>query len=272
LQNLCLPLPPLREQGAIARALRAVQDAKETRRREAGLERERKAALMQHLFTKGTRGEPTKQTEIGEIPDNWEVATFWEVVEIEQGQVDPKQAPYCKMPHVGPENIEPKTGRLLPVESAEELGLISGKYLFTPEDVLYSKIWPYLRKAALPTFAGLCSADMYPLRPCCGRLVREFLFYTLLTEQFTSNAVGHQARTGIPKINRVQLGSILLALPEPSEQSRIADLLLACDGKIEALERGILVLDELFRALLEDLMTGRLSAVPLIPRTEGAEP
>ena len=66
-------LPPLPEQRAIAHILRAVQAAREARQREVSLERERKAALMAHLFTHGTRGEPTKQTPIGEMPVSWEV-------------------------------------------------------------------------------------------------------------------------------------------------------------------------------------------------------
>jgi type I restriction enzyme S subunit len=266
-----VPVPPLAEQQAIARVLRAVQEAKEARRREASLERERKAALMQHLFTHGTRGEPTKQTEIGEMPESWFVVPFDEVVEIQKGQVDPRQQPYSGMPHVGPENIEPETGRLLPAKTAEEAGLISGKYLFTENDVLYSKIRPYLRKVTLPSFSGLCSADMYPLRPRTGQLRREFLFYLLLTEQFTTSAIGYQDRTGIPKINRVQLGSILLPIPNPAEQAVIGECLLACDAKSAALEQELTTLDELFHALLEELMTGRLSAVSLLDEADGRE-
>ena len=60
--------PPWPEQRAIARVIRAVQDAIQSRRRELELECERKVALMQHLFTHGTRDEPTKVTEIGEMP------------------------------------------------------------------------------------------------------------------------------------------------------------------------------------------------------------
>src|SRR5262249_5317929 len=53
---------------------------KETRQRELTLERERKAALMDYLFTHGTRGEARKQTEIGEIPESWEVVQLKEIV------------------------------------------------------------------------------------------------------------------------------------------------------------------------------------------------
>ena len=66
-------LPPFPEQRAIAHILGAIQEAKAARQREIELERERKAALMDHLFSYGTKGEPRKQTEIGEIPESWEV-------------------------------------------------------------------------------------------------------------------------------------------------------------------------------------------------------
>jgi type I restriction enzyme, S subunit len=84
LANWEILLPPLSEQCAIARVLRTVQDAIQARRREVALERERKAALMQHLFTHGTRGEQTKVTEIGEMPESWRVVQLGDLCELLQ--------------------------------------------------------------------------------------------------------------------------------------------------------------------------------------------
>ena len=76
LQNLKIPFPPLPEQRAIAHILQTIQEAKAARQRELALERERKAALMDHLFSYGTKGEPRKQTKIGEIPESWELGAI----------------------------------------------------------------------------------------------------------------------------------------------------------------------------------------------------
>lgn len=73
LQSLELWLPPIEEQQAITTVLRAAQDAISARQQEVALERERKAALMQHLFTHGTRGEELKETEYGRVPQSWQV-------------------------------------------------------------------------------------------------------------------------------------------------------------------------------------------------------
>jgi len=58
-------------------------------------------------------------------------------------------------------------------------------------------------------------------------------------------------------------------IPKPplDEQQVIAELLEACDTCILTLQREIELLEELFRSLLEELMTGRLSTQPLIEPT-----
>ena len=73
LREFSVVCPLLPEQRAIAHVLQTIQDAKFTRQREIALERERKAALMDVLFSHGTKNEPRKQTEIGEIPESWEI-------------------------------------------------------------------------------------------------------------------------------------------------------------------------------------------------------
>ena len=71
--SLEISLPPLPEQRAIANVLGAVQAALAARRREQQLEQEHKAALLEQLFTRGTRGEATRETAVGAVPVGWEV-------------------------------------------------------------------------------------------------------------------------------------------------------------------------------------------------------
>ena len=63
------------------------------RQRELVLERERKAALMEHLFTHGTRGEATKQSEIGEIPESWAVRPLNVIADLFSGGTPSKSRP-----------------------------------------------------------------------------------------------------------------------------------------------------------------------------------
>ena len=86
LSELLLPLPPLPEQKKIAHVLSTVQRAIEAQERIIQTTTELKKALMHKLFTEGTRGEPQKQTEIGPVPESWEVKQLGEIARIERGK------------------------------------------------------------------------------------------------------------------------------------------------------------------------------------------
>ena len=76
LKELEIYLPPLAEQRKIAGVLGLVQRAMEQQERLIALTMEMKKALLHQLFTQGLRGGPQKQTEIGPVPESWEVATL----------------------------------------------------------------------------------------------------------------------------------------------------------------------------------------------------
>ena len=171
-ERFWIPLPPTKsEQEAIAEALSDADALIESLKQLLAKKRHLKLGAMQELLT-GRRRLPTfeskhghKQTEAGMIPEDWVLRPMLSVVRVASGQVDPKVEPYRAMTLVAPDHIESGTGRLLQKETAAEQQAISGKYIFEKGDVVYSKIRPYLRKAILADFDGLCSADMYPLRP-----------------------------------------------------------------------------------------------------------
>ena len=105
---------------------------------------------------------------------------------------------------------------------------------------------------------------MYPLRPYKKHFETKFLFQFLLSRRFNIQAISYQNRTGIPKINRAQLGSIFLLKPPLLEQAEISEVLQAFDKKIATLEQEVAHIDELFHTMLDELMTGQRSAVPLL--------
>jgi len=146
---------------------------------------------------------------------------------------------------------------LLESRTALEQGAISGKYFFSPGDIVYSKIRPYLRKAIVATFEGLCSADMYPLKPLLG-VSSGFVLAVLLDHRFSCFAEAVSARSGIPKINREELAQFALALPPPPEQQAIAAALRDMDALIGALDSLIAKKRDLKQAAMQQLLSGRL--------------
>jgi len=68
-----VPKPEKSEQQRIAYVLSTVQTAIEQQERLIKLTRELKSALMHKLFTEGLHGEKQKRTEIGPVPESWDV-------------------------------------------------------------------------------------------------------------------------------------------------------------------------------------------------------
>ena len=193
-----------------------------------------KKGLMQQLFP--CEGETVPSLRFPEFREAgaWVEKPLGRVIEIASGQVDPIKPPYCDLPHVGGENIESETGAIINVRTAKELHLISGKYAFDESYILYSKIRPALNKVARPKFKGICSADIYPIRPLSSELLQDYLLYMLLTEGFLGHAKKHSDRGKIPKVNRKALMAYTPSLPIPAEQRRIANCLSSLDTLISA--------------------------------------
>lgn len=208
LRQMKVPLPPLPEQERIAAILEKADAIR--RKREGGIRLTEE--LLRSTFLE-MFGEPAKQSK-------WHNKLLGDFVDVASGQVDPKEEPYSSMQHVGGDNITSHTGEINGTATAEELGLISGKYEFTPLDVLYSKIRPALNKVACPDFEGICSADIYPIRPRPGEVSREFLACLLRSDDFLAYATKHSSRTNIPKINRPALLAFQMRLPPYCEQLR----------------------------------------------------
>ena len=206
----------------------------------------------------GTVPSNYKKTKKGNIiPFDWEVKDFYSCVSIVNGQVDPTNPPYIDMKHVGLENIEKHTGRLLFIKTAREEKLTSGKYFFNKGTVLYGKIRPELRKVYYAEFDGICSADIYPLKPK-ENLYPKFLKYLITDERFYRFAVSASMRTGMPKINRDDIGGYYFLIPKKAEQEQIANILSTWDKAIELKEKLIDEKKKQKAGLMQKLLTGNV--------------
>lgn len=204
-----------------------------------------------------------KDSPLGWVPNEWELAPLLDRVDLAQGQVDPKMEPYRNWILIAPDHIESGTGRLLGEVTALDQGAISGKYLCKPGDVIYSKIRPYLRKAIIVEKYALCSADMYPFTSH-DSVNPQFLLSLLLGDAFSRFAESVSMRTGMPKINREELAEYRVAWPCRKEQDAITDCLMSMVHKQEAALMELTKLVELRGGLMEDLLTGRVRVTPLL--------
>ena len=270
LKRIPVPLPPLPEQRAIAHVLQTIQEAKSARQRELALERERKAALMDHLFSYGTKGEPRKQTEIGEIPESWKLGTIGEICEriIDYRGRTPKFSE-SGIVHLRSSNV--KEGRLILKDDEityvtdETYKSFMTRGLPKAGDIIFTTEGPLGESAMVPPdFRFSLAQRMVLLRADKTVLDSSYLLYVLYSEQVRRGYLGRATGSTAKGISSKNFQQVQVPLPCLSEQQEIAISLTACDTKIAALEGEAARLDELFHAMLDELMTGKRAAVSLI--------
>ena len=272
LEEILIPLPPLPEQRKIAAVLSTVQEAKEKAEAVISAARDLKKSMMSYLFTYGpvplpdAENVPQKETEIGMIPEEWEVVKLGDVAEVKGGKRLPKGHSFSSVPTTYPyiritdfSNWSVRTTELkyLTAEDREAMR----KYIITTDDVYISiagtigivgTIPPELDGANLTENAArLIILDS-------ERLDKSFLVGFLASKQGQYEIRIRTSKTSQPKLALNRVKQIPIPLPPLPEQQKIASMLSAIDEKIEAEENKKKALEDLFNTLLHNLMTARI--------------
>lgn len=183
-------------------------------------------------------------------PMEWPVVPFTEFAKID-GNMTTDYEKYADYPHIGIDSIEKGTGALKGYRTVREDGVISGKYIFTPQHIIYSKIRPNLNKVALPDFEGLCSADAYPILPNHSNCNRVFLAIALRSKYFLEYILQFSSRTNLPKVNRKEITGFRMPLPPLKLQEQFAAFVEQTDKSKaviqEALDEAQLLFDSLMQ-------------------------
>ena len=153
-------------------------------------------------------------------PNEWPVLPFEKFANIDANMTT-DYAKYAKFPHIGIDSIEKDSGKLSGYRTVAEDGVKSGKYIFSPKHIIYSKIRPNLNKVALPNFYGLCSADAYPIL-CKANCNRVYLAFVLRSPWFLEYVIPLSGRSNMPKVNREQIAGFTWPLPPMALQDQFA--------------------------------------------------
>ena len=180
----------------------------------------------------------------------WQIVGFKDCADIDTNMVHDFEG-YEDYPHIGIDSIEKETGRLIGYRTIAEDGIISGKYLFTPEHIIYSKIRPNLNKVAMPDFDGLCSADAYPILVKEGICNREYFGYTLRSQYFLDYILAFSNRTNLPKVNKSQVEGFVLPLPPIEVQEQFAAFVAQTDKSKVKVQKALDETQKLFDSLMQ---------------------
>ena len=152
------------------------------------------------------------------------------------------------VPYIGLEHIAQERLRLTGIGKSTEV--TSTKQCFQGGDILFGKLRPYFRKVVRPSFNGICSTDIWVIRPK-GDIDPRFLFYWCSSWDFVNfvNAASEGTRMPRAKWDVAQVHQI----PDFSinEQKAISHILGILDDKIELNQKMNQTLEEIAKAIFK---------------------
>lgn len=249
-----IPLPPtLAEQQKIAKALSDVDNVISTLEKLITKKKNLKQGTMQQLLTGKKRlpgfakSDKFKQTEIGEIPEDWEVKTFEELFEMKAGgDVDKNHFSDSKT-HLYKYKIFSN--------GLENEGLYG-----------YTNLPKYAGDSITITGRGTVGVAMYR-KDDFDAVIRLLVLSSkdkiktdnrFITEQVNSYIKFPNESTGVPQLTVPQIKKINLYLPSKPEQTAIANVLSSIDKEIEGLEAKLGKYRNLKTGMMQQLLTGKI--------------
>jgi type I restriction enzyme S subunit len=199
-----------------------------------------------------------KQTQLGIIPDDWEVKKFSELAKIERGKFSAR--PRNDPKYYGGETPFLQTGDI--VRSKGKISIFS--QTLNAEGVKVSKVFPaktlFFTIAAnigdlgISNFAAACPDSLVAIFPK-SQIHKEWLFYELSNRKKDFENIS--TLSAQLNINLEKLLPYLLPVPKEAEQKAIANVLLDLDTLLEVLDKIIIKKRNLRQAISQQLLTGK---------------
>lgn len=254
-------VPLLPEQRAIAAVLSKIQAAAEVQEKIVTTLKELKAATMAKLFREGLRGEPLKQTEIGEIPESWDVmrADAFCTTVTDGTHDTPKptlDGPYL----VTSKNL--RNGSLDFTDSyrisEKDYDEIKRRSRVDPYDVIFGMIGtigsPSLVTPGLPKFA-IKNVGLFKT----GNKTKGIWLTNYLRSDSASRLISNQMGGATQKYVPLWfLREFSIPVPKDDEMAQMAEMFETIDSKMYLTEQRQATLKSIFASMLHLLMTGQV--------------
>jgi type I restriction enzyme S subunit len=260
------PVIPLAEQKKIAKILSTVQRAIEEQERIIQTTTDLKKALMQKLFTEGLSrdgGKPQKQTEIGPIPESWEVVPLGSLAKVGNGST-PKRAKEGYW--------EGGTIPWLNSTKIHDRFITEADQFVTPLAVKECHLPKVATNSLLIAITGqgktLGNSAITRIETCINqhlayaqfhslKIVPDFVLWFMQTRYDYLRSIAHGGGSTKGALTCGFLKTLPIPVPSLAEQEEITETFQALENKKVFAARKHAVLQNLFRTLLHELMTAK---------------
>ena len=253
LKEKAISLPPFPEQKKIAAVLLKIQKAIGMQEKIIQSLRDLKKSIMQHLFTHGLRGEKTKMTEIGEIPESWNVLPMGQFLQIIMGH-SPKGYDYNKdrrgLPLLnGPAEFTNKYP--LPVQWTTSPTRIAKQ-----GDILFCVRGNTVARMNIADQDYCIGRGLAAIRGLENISTTGYLYFVIQHHAERIYAFATAGGSTFPNFSKADFDSLSVQKPNVNEQKDIAAALSSIDRKMEFHESKKSALQDLFKITLNKLITG----------------
>lgn len=277
--DLQLKVPPLAEQQRIAKALSDVDALISTTEKLIQKKKNIKQGTMQNLltgkkrlpgFAKSTR---TKMTELGEIPEDWEVKTLSEIFEFKPNNtftrdcLNDSKGEYQNV-HYG--DVLIKYSSILDCSKEtipfineginvkfSKYGIVEGDIIIadTAEDETVGKVVEVFNLGEKKIVSGL---HTFLCRKITDDFAPKWLGYFMNQAIFHNQLLPFITGTKVSAISRTAIQNVKVLIPSKEEQTAIANVLSSMDKEIETLNTKLEKYRNLKTAMMQQLLTGKI--------------
>ncbi|MXX85345.1 MAG: restriction endonuclease subunit S [Acidobacteria bacterium] len=274
LSDLVLHHPPLGEQRKISAILSSVDEAIEKTQAVINQVLVVKRGLAQELLTRGIPGRHThfQQTEIGEIPADWDFRLLGALATPDRGlqtgpfgsqlhkaDYSPRGVPVLMPKDMMDGRVSDSNSARVPEAKAEELS----RHRVKAGDLLFARRGEIGRVGLVTAcekgwLCGTGCLRFRPKDPTVSPYLRYWTSWSKSVRWLNEHAVGQT----MLNLNTSILGRLPVALPSESERSDIVELLEALEKRVTTLEASVVGFRRVKSALMSVLLTGELRVTP----------
>lgn len=274
LSTITFQLPPLPEQQRIAKALSDVDALISTTEKLIQKKKNIKQGAMQNLLTgkkrlpgfgPQTKSPAYKQTELGSIPEDWEVKEFGDYASIVRGGSPRPIQNFLTTNSDGINWI--KIGDVKPedkyIVSTEEKIIREGKTHSREVhkgDFILSNSMSFGRPYILQ-IDGCIHDGWLAIQNYQDTFDTDFLYYLLGSDEIFKQYIEMAAGSSVQNLNKEKVAKLLVPIFDKKEQTAIASVLSSMDKEIETLNTKLEKYRNLKTAMMQQLLTGKIRLV-----------
>jgi len=260
MEDMSLLLPPLPEQKKIAAILTSVDEAIEKQEAQIAKLQNLKKAMMQELLTKGIGHTEFKDSPVGRIPKGWDICLLDSIARRGSGHTPDKKHPEywdggIKWVSLA-DSFRLDTRYICETDkNISDLGIKNSSAVLHPKGTVIISRDAGIGKST--TLGSDMAVSQHFIAWVCSKKLNNFFLYYLLQlwkPKFEAVAIGSTIKTiGLPYFKKLKI-----PVPCVEEQQKIVSTLTSIDNNIEAKQKKLAQTKSLKKALMQDLLTGKV--------------